>query len=187
MKVIATSLLLLGLTASANAAVVWDESINGLLSTNPNTPTPLVFSDGSNIVNASVFGGAQNRDYITFTVPAGSTLTACNLLLWSIDDTGFCAVNAGNTSVIPSNQSITFWLAGIHVTQSLVGTDLFDAMHDASVTLEALGASQLDPGEYTLVVQQVTAILEEYSLEFVMSASVPTAPSTWGKVKALYR
>src|SRR5512147_1857009 len=99
MKTLVTCFLLLGLTAPANATVVWDEGVNGLLSTNPAAPTLIVFSNGSNVVNGSCGNiNAQVRDYITFTVPAGSTLTALNLLAYSPENTGFAAINSGNTS-----------------------------------------------------------------------------------------
>jgi len=188
MRILATCVLLLGLTASANAAVVWDENVNGLLSTDPAAPTLLAFSIGSNVVNGSCGNiSAQVRDYITFTVPAGHTLTALNLLAYSPENTGFAAVNSGNTSIVPSNPTIGFWMAGIHVDPSFLGTDLFDAMRDASLTLEALPASQLDPGDYTFIIQQTSPIITTYSLEFVLEGPVPTTPSTWGSIKALYR
>jgi hypothetical protein len=188
MKTLVTCFLLLGLTVSVNAAVVWDEGVNGLLSTNPAAPTLIAFSNGSNVVNGSCGNvSAQVRDYITFTVPAGSTLTALNLLVYSPENTGFAAINSGNTSIIPSNPTIGFWMAGIHVDPSFIGTDLFDAMRDASVTTEALSASQLDPGDYTFIIQQTSPLITSYSLEFVLESSVPTEPTTWGSIKALYR
>lgn len=188
MRVLATGLFFLVLTTSANAAVVWDESVNGNLSTNPDAPTVIAFSSGSNVVNGSCGNiDAQARDYMTFTIPTGSTLTALNLLVYSPDNTGFCAINGGNTSIIPSNPTIGFWLAGIHVDPNFVGTDLFDAMRDASVTLESLPASQVDPGDYTLIIQQTSPLITTYSFEFVMQGPLPVEASTWGSIKALYR
>jgi hypothetical protein len=78
-------------------------------------------------------------------------------------------------------------MAGIHVDPTFVGTDLFDAMRDASVTPEALPASQLDPGDYTFIIQQTSPVITSYSFEFVLEGPVPTTPSTWGSIKALYR
>lgn len=188
MKVIATSLFLLGLAASANAAVIWDESINGLLSTDPNAPTPIVFAVGSNVIKGSAGNvNAQARDYITFTVPAGYTMTALNLQVYTPENTGFCALNEGNTSVIPSNPTIGFWLAGTHLDPTFVGTDLLDAMSTASVTTESLAASQLDPLTYTFVIQQTSALITTYQMEWVLQGPVPTEPTTWGSVKALYK
>jgi hypothetical protein len=188
MKTLVTCFLLLGLTASANAAVVWDESVNGNLSTNPAAPTPITFAVGSNIINGSCGNvSAQVRDFITFTIPASHTLTAVNLLAYAPENTGFAAVNSGTTSMIPSNTTIGFFMAGIHVDQILVGTDLFDAMRDASLTNDALTDSQLDPGDYCFVIQQTSPLIVTYSLEFVLQGPVATEPSTWGSIKALYR
>ncbi|HKW14578.1 MAG TPA: hypothetical protein VJS69_08850 [Candidatus Krumholzibacteria bacterium] len=188
MKILVTCLLLLGLCASANAAVVWDESVNGLLSTNPAAPTPITLSGGSNVINGQVGNvSAQPRDYVTFTIAAGHTLTAINLLGWSPSNTGFAAINAGNTSIIPSNPTIDFWMAGIHIDPTLINTDLLDKMRDASVTTQSLDASQIDPGDYTFIIQQTSPFFSTYSLEFVLDSPVATEPTTWGSIKALYR
>jgi len=188
MKVIATSLLLFGLAASANAAVVWDESINGLLSTDPNAPTPIVFAVGSNVIKGSAGNvNAQARDYITFTVPAGHVMTAANLQVYTPENTGFCALNEGSTSVVPSNPTIGFWLAGTHLDPTFVGTDLFDAMSNASVTTESLPASELGPLTYTFVIQQTSPLITTYQIEWVLQGPVATEPTTWGSIKALYR
>jgi hypothetical protein len=114
-------------------------------------------------------------------------MTALNLQVYAPENTGFAALNEGTTSVVPSNPTIGFWLAGIHVDPTLVGTDLFDAMSTASVTTESLAASQLDPGTYTFVIQQTSALITTYQMEWVLQGPVATEPTTWGSVKALYK
>ncbi len=188
MKVIATSLLLLGLAASAHAATIWDESVNGPLSTDPLAPTPISFSVGSNVIKGSCGNvNAQVRDYITFTIPAGYLMTAANLLVYTPENTGFCALNEGSTSVVPANPNIGFWLAGTHLDPTFVGSDLLDAMSTASVTTESLAASELPPLTYTFVIQQTSPLIMTYEMEWVLQGPVATEPTTWGSIKALYR
>jgi hypothetical protein len=189
MKFFAIGILLLLFATAANAGVVWDESVNGPISPNPATPTLVVFSVGSNYIVGSVTNAAPTnpRDTITFTIPAGHTLTAIIMHAWGGNNTGFCAINSGNTSIVPSNPTIDFWMAGIHIDANLVDTDLLDPMHSASVTTQNLDASQLDPGDYCFLIQQTSPVLANYSLEFVLEGPVPTQPTTWGSIKALYR
>jgi hypothetical protein len=189
MKSFATGILLLSLATAANAGTVWDESVNGPISPNPATPTPVVFSVGSNYVIGTVTNATPTnpRDTITFNIPAGHTLTAVIMHAWGGNNTGFCAVNSGTTSIVPSNPTIDFWMAGIHIDASMVGTDLLDPMHSASVTTQNLDASQIDPGDYCLLIQQTSPVISNYSLEFVLEGTVATEPTTWGSIKALYK
>jgi hypothetical protein len=189
MKIFAIGVLLLGLATAANAGVVWDESVNGPISPNPATPTPVVFSVGSNYIIGSVTNTSPTnpRDTITFTIPAGHTLVSIIMHTWGGGNTGFSAINSGTTSLVPQNTNIDFWMAGIHIDSSFVGTDLLDAMRDASVTTQSLDASQLDPGDYCYLIQQTSPVISNYSLEFILEGPVPTQPTTWGSIKALYR
>src|SRR5258708_39434964 len=105
MKALITCLLLFGLCASANAGVVWDESVDGPLSRDPAIPTLIAFSVGSNFINGSVAnlvlpGESRTnvRDVITFTVPPGHALTSLILHTWTPNNTGFSAINSGTTS-----------------------------------------------------------------------------------------
>jgi hypothetical protein len=188
MKICFCLLLLLGLATSVSAAVIWDESVNGELSTNPAAPTPITFAVGSNIINGNVGNvNAKTRDYITFTVPAAHTVTSLNLLVYDQDNLGFAALNAGTTSIIPSNPTINFWMSGIHVAQTDVSFDLMDLFVNRSVTTESLPESELGPGDYCFIIQQTSPLIVNYSLEWVMTGPVSTEASTWGSIKALYR
>jgi hypothetical protein len=178
---------------SAQAAVVWDESVNGPLSRDPATPTLIVFSVGSNFINGTVGNlvlpgqtRTNVRDVITFTVPPDHALTSLILHQWIPNDTGFSAINDGTTSVVPSPATGNLFLAGIHVMPTDVGSDLMDLFVTRAV-VEGLGDSQLEPGDYCFLIQQESEVLTHYSLEFIMAGPVPTQPSTWGSIKALYR
>jgi len=190
MKTLATLLLLATLAPAAGAAVIWDESVNGDLSTNSAAPTPVAFALGGNTIigtvsNSAAVGG--DRDYITFTIGASQMLTGINLLAYAPDNLSFLGLNAGNTSFVPSAATNASFLSGIHVGASLVGTNLLIPFATSSVTLNHLPAPLLGPGTYCFMIQQTSNIVESYSLEFVLEAPVPTANPTWGAIKNLYR
>jgi len=190
MKSLATLALLLVLAAPVSAGVVWDESVNGDLSTDPATPTPLVFSPGGNVITGTVRlsnGTGGDRDFITFNVPPGGTLTGLNLLAWAPDFTGFIAFNGGTTSWVPDLTTDPNFLAGIHVAGYLTGFDLLPLFVTDAVTSNSLPSAELGPGDYCFVVQQTGSALQAYSFDFVLDAPVPTANPTWGAIKQLYR
>ena len=188
MRTWAAFLFLLGMATTAGAGVIWDESVNGNLSTNPDAPTPITFSIGSNIINGSCGNvSAQVRDYVAFNVGPLDTLTAINLLAYAPDNTGFCAINYGTTSVIPNGDTIGFFMAGLHISQADVGSNLLDLFVTRSVTIENLSDPYLVPGDYVFEIQQTSPLIVTYSLEFVLSGPVAVQPSTWGSIKALYR
>jgi hypothetical protein len=187
MKTLAIVLLLAAAAVPASAAVVWDESINGDLATDPATPTPITFAIGTNSIIGTVSGTPLDRDYITFTIAPGTVLAHLNLIAWDPDDYGFMAFNSGSTGLIPSGATNSQFLSGIHCITEDVGHDLMDYFATRKVTTNGLPQPQLGPGTYTWIVQQLSPLVETYQVDFVIETANPTAPSTWGKVKALYR
>ncbi len=185
MKTFAIVALLAALAAPARAAVVHDESVNGDLSSNNAAPTLLAFALGGNTVIGTTTSG--DRDYLRFTIGANQVLSGLNLLVYSPDNLSFAAFNAGTTSYIPSGSTNAFFLAGIHVEFGDLGSDILPRFVDRSVTTYALDMPQLDPGDYCFVIQQTNAIIQSYSLEFVVEGIVSTETSTWGAIKALYK
>jgi hypothetical protein len=164
----------------------WDEGTNGDLATDPASPTPITFATGTLIVRA-VSGTPLDRDYITFTIAARDSARALNLITWDPDDYGFMAFNAGSTGLVPSGATNAQFLSGIHTTTSDVGQDLMVFFATRKVTTNGLPQPQLGPGTYVWMVQQLSPLVESYQVDFVIELANPTAPSTWGRVKALYR
>jgi hypothetical protein len=187
MKTLATAFLCLALAVPAAAATIWDEGTNGDLSTDPATPTLITFAPGSNTIIGSVSGTPLDRDYITFTIPAGKVLTHLWLHTWDPDDYGFSAFNAGSTGLVPSGATNASFLSGIHLSGGDVGMDLMVFFNTRKVTTNALPQPQLGPGTYCWMVQQLGPFVESYEMEFVFDNTLPTEPSTWGSVKALFR
>ncbi len=190
MKTLAAVVLLAALALPANAGVIHDESADGDLSSDPANPTPLAFSPGGNTIIGRLPNTGANpdpRDYITFTIPAGQILRSLILAAYSPLNTGFAAFNAGTTSFIPDFDTDPFFLAGIHVTTFLVGSDLMPLFVNNVVTTNALPLPELGPGDYCFLIQQVNAVTTSYTLEFVVDGGVPVQTTTWGTIKQLYR
>jgi hypothetical protein len=187
MKTLATILLMLAAAVPAAAGVVWDEGTNGDLATDPASPTPISFATGTNTIVGTVSGTPLDRDYITFTIAPGTVLAHLNLITWNPEDDGFMAFNAGSTGLIPSGATNAQFLSGIHVTGADVGLDLMVFFATRNVTTNGLPQPQLGPGTYVWIVQQQSPLVESYQVDFVVEVANPTEPSTWGRVKALYR
>jgi hypothetical protein len=185
MKICAMVVVLAALAASANAAVVHDESVDGDLSSSAAAPTPLAFALGGNTVIGTTTSG--DRDFLTFTIAPNQVLSGLNLLVYTPNNLGFAAFNAGTTSYVPSGTTNAFFLAGIHVEGADQGTDILPRFVDRSVTTYALDEPQLGPGDYSFIIQQLSPIIQSYSLEFVVEGIVSTESSTWGAIKALYK
>lgn len=190
MKTLVILGLLLALTSPADAVVIHNEAIHGDLSTNPAAPTPLAFGLGGNTIIGTVNNSGAptgDRDYITFTIGAGQTLTALNLLAFSPTNLAFAAFNAGATSFVPNVANEANFLSGIHISGLDVGSNLLIAFATNSVTSNSLPAPLLGPGQYSFVIQQTSVLTTSYSLEFFVEAPVPARGATWGAIKALYQ
>lgn len=184
MKTLATLALLL-VAAPASAAVIWNESVHGDLSSNPAAPTPLVFAPGGNTIIGAT--SANDRDYLSFTVPAGASLTGLILHRWTPDNLGFMAFNTGPISYIPGAATAENFLSGIHPWGAWVGENLMMRFVTDAVTPNTLESPMLGPGTYSFLVQQTSAVNQQYTLEFVLEVPVPVNGATWGTIKSLYR
>ena len=171
LRILQVAALLL-LPVSARAAIVWSESTNGDLSSNPAAPTAVVSQLGSNIINGSVFTGTDTRDYITFTLAAGQELSSLRLLVYddlgtgtpNDGNTGFHAINLGATSFIPDAQTAGNFLGGAHLNPP-VGVDLLPVL--AAAAIAGTGFTiPLESGTYSYLIQQTGPQQTGYSLEF---------------------
>ena len=187
MKLLATAVLIVALAAPAGAAVIWDEGSNGDLSSNPAAPSLIALSVGSNELLGTINGNPLDRDYITFTIPAGQVLTHLNLVVFTPDNPAFTALNAGSTSYVPSGTTNANFLSGIHITSADAGFDLLPFFDTRNVTTNSLPGPSLGPGTYCWMIQQTSPMVQIWRVEFVLEGPVATEASTWGRVKALYR
>lgn len=171
--------------SSAQANVLWDEGVSGDASGNPLTPSDAgVVMLGDNFFTGATTntGGADQRDYITFVVPAGLEITQLLVITFSPSNIAWTHFDDGPTSVIPDAGTAASLLAGAHI-QGVIpsGTDIFGNYQTGSPNLLAgpgLGAT-LGPGTYTFLMQQTSPILTSYSLNFV-AVPAPGAASLAG-------
>lgn len=189
MKSLATLGLLLVLALPSSAAVVHNEASDGDLSTDALNPTPLTFLPGGNTIIGTVTNtaGADPRDFITFTIAAPLRLIILNLVSFAPNNLCFAAFNTGTSSFVPSAATDAQFLSGIHISASDFGTDLMPDFVNRNVTSNALATPELGPGDYCFVIQQTSAVMTSYALEFILDGGLPARPSTWGVIKRLYR
>jgi len=94
----------------------------------PASPTVLVFSEGSNqILGSNGSLDTAVRDYVTFTVPNGLSLTAINMLDTSpLGSIGFIGIEAGNQLTLPPSTMTAAGLLGwLHYTPANKNTGIF--------------------------------------------------------------
>lgn len=153
--------------------MVWDEPADGDLSSDGLAPTLLTFAVGSNEIHGTTgnAGAGVDRDYFSFTLASGMSLTALTLL----SDTSvsgsvaFIAIQAGpQVTVAPSGAGSEALLAFSHYDNSMIGQDL----------LAFFGLAQgLPSGTYSIWVQE-TGGPATYGLDFEVSA-VPLPAAAW--------
>lgn len=191
MKTLATLALFIVLAQPALAGVVHNEAVDGDLSSDPNNPTPVAFALGSNLIINGSMGNTGSptdvRDYIKFTIPAEHKLAALHLNAYAPNDVGFASFNTGTVSFIPNVSSDPLFLSGIHLNGDDAGTDILPRFVDRNVTQNALPVAELAPGDYCFLIQQTGPILIAYELDFVVDVFTPVQPTTFGRIRSLYR
>lgn len=160
--------LLLGAAAPSHAAMAWNEATQGDLSSNGLAPTVLTIGAGINTVLGTVGNGGAgvDRDYFSFTVPAGWQLSAMVLR----PETGisgsasFLAIQAGpQVTVSPSGAGAAALLGYVLYSPDQIGNNLLQDM--------LLPGGLLGSGTYSVWVQELGG-LSPYGLDLIV-AEVP--------------
>lgn len=161
----------------ANAQVLWDELGQGDLSDDRFHPTQLTLQPGSNVLFGIIDGddgtGNIDRDYFTFTVPAGYQLSEITLTnYFSVDFAAFFGVQPG--PVFPDDPDTVR-------PGDLLGWTLFGGSLQGSDILPLMGANgrtfaaPLPAGTYSFWAQQ----LDNYT-EWAPDFVVTEAPGVGG-------
>ena len=171
------------ISATASASVVWVESVDGDLSSDPTAPTSIVFTAGINSVFGSVQAPGDVRDYITFTLADNQLLTGIFLRKYVDEDTGgpgnrgFHSLNLGAEGVIPGPGTADLLLGGDHLDPVGPGVNLLELL--AAAPLAGTGFdTPLGAGTYTYLIQQTGPQLTGYQLDFVIKP-VPLPMAGW--------
>ncbi len=155
-------------STSLLADVVWDEDVDGSLSTDRfNTTDFGELSVGSNNMICDTQSGISK--FFTFTIAEGTELSAIILDDWiSDDDLGFLGVVTGDYfSVDPANPDVTQLLGYVHHGETFVGEDILPAMGQGPGSIGFTGA--LGPGDYSFWIRQGGAQLTTQDLNFVVT------------------
>ena len=160
---------------AVQAVPVYDEGLDGDLSNDANAPTAVAFGVGSNQVIGSVTASSgEVRDYLTFTIGAGQSLTGIILDAYTPFDTTFQALSSGGTSFVPSGSTQGLFLGSSHLNGGSVGGDALALM--AALPFGGVGFSTpLGPGTYTYLIQQTGPEVTQYTLDFQVVPEPGTA------------
>ncbi len=181
LSLFAASALTIVLCIPASAVVVFDESTMGDLSTDPLAPTALDFSVGFNEIIGSVSTPDDTRDIITFTIDDGFQLVGLFQLQYEDLDiggpgnTGFHAINLGDTTFVPSGTTAGSFLGGAHIVEVPSTTNLLETLAAAPQAGTGFTAP-LGPGTYTYLIQQTGPELTGYTMSFEV-APIPEPTS----------
>lgn len=174
---LATLFAVLALPFSTTKALNWDETLDGDLSGDGNTPTFILFTDGSNLIDGTMGSlggiGPLDADVWTFTIAAGYYLTGISLLGYSAPTSGHdsfmalddaTSINMSDPSLHLSNGLWTEELDGFGNTY----TDLM-AILDAGPMFGGTGFNgPIGPGDYTFWIQEGSEQIQ-YTLNFVVT------------------
>lgn len=154
--------------ATANADVVWDEAIDGSLSTDRfNTTDFGTLAVGSNNAIGSTVSGISK--FFTFTISEGTEFSALVVDGWeSLDDLGFLGIVEGDFfDVDPAAPDVTQLLGYYHYGLEDIGLDILPAM-GAAPGAQGFDAP-LGPGTYSFWVRQGGPDIADWNLNFVVT------------------
>jgi hypothetical protein len=166
--------------SGAQAGTAWDEAVDGDFSNLGTSPSGVTLAPGANSVRGQTgrISGVVDRDYFTFTLPAGWQLDTVMVLpgttFASESDAGFIAVQAGpQVTVNPTGGSPEGLLGWLHYSQNDIDTDILGLM---GIGFGASGfSSPLPAGTYSFWIQNTSNGVSAYHLDFGVSV-VPEPP-----------
>ena len=163
-----------------DSGALFDEATDGEISGDANSPLSLQLADGSNVLNGTVVAG--DIDYVTVNVPAGSELSAINLVSYeSGNDQSFIGVQQGTVFTEPPVDT---------VVGNLLGFTLFGTATEGTNILPNIGSGDgaqgfsgpLPAGDYTFWIQETGDASATYSFDFAVSAASVVADDQSGRV-----
>jgi hypothetical protein len=174
--------LMLSLAGAARAAVIWDEAINGPFGDFDHQTQLGPFAAGDNEIRGVVgqtSPGVFDRDYFSFSVPAGLGLTAINVIDATSAGplgTSFIGIGAGTAITVgpvPTPPDASFLLGWRHYSPDDIGSDILGEIGAPMPSMGAAGFTPplLGPADYAVWIQE-TALCTTctYDFDFVLSA-----------------
>ena len=171
-----------GALSGAQAATAWDEAVSGDFANIGTGATALSLGLGSNIITGTTgrsTAGVVDRDYFTFTLPAGWQLDSVTMLPGTTflgpEGLGFIGVQAGTqVTVNPTGGSPVGLLGWWHYNVNDMGTDILPSIGAGPGATGFIGS--LPAGSYAFWIQETATGTAAYNFEFGVSA-VPEASS----------
>ena len=153
----------------AHADVLWDEAINGDLSSDNLSPNSFALLPGSNTVFGTTVAEPElDPDFFTLTVPAGFEISSVVFVRYqSGDDQAFFAIELGG-QVTDTGSPVSLLTAALigGVEGSGEGDELLDDLQNGNVWGGFEG--NLGAGDYTFWYQE-TAAATSYGFDFVVT------------------
>jgi len=159
----------------AQASTAWDEATSGDFANVGTSPTQVNFGLGSNLILGSTgrTAGIVDRDYFTFTLPAGWQLDTITVMPGTVSigpsTISFIAVEAG-TQVLtnPTGGDPSALLGWWHYGPNDIGSDSLGVI---GLGPGAIGFSgSLPAGSYSFWIQETATGSAPYVLDFGVSA-----------------
>lgn len=164
--------------ASTSAQVIWDEAIDGDLSSDHLNPTLLSFTPGSNLVFGDTSPNPNlDPDYFTMVIPTGYELSSIIFEEYvSGDDQAFFAVEVGSQITDPGSPAalLSATLIGA-IPGTMQGDELLDNLQNPDIFGGFSG--NLGEGTYTFWYQE-TANATDYGFNFVLTPIPAPASAT---------
>ncbi|MEE4174113.1 MAG: hypothetical protein V2I57_07665 [Xanthomonadales bacterium] len=159
--------------SSAVLAANYNELINGDLSGDPSSPTPLAIDAGSNVIRGSVTDNPLDLDIVTLNVPAGLEITSIQFtnfdLISEPSDGGMLVALEPGSQITDLNSAAA--LRGFAIAGVAPGTRVGEEL------LDDLGGAPLDAGAWTLWVQN-TGSVTDYEFTVTAAAVAPPPPTS---------
>jgi len=173
--------LMLSLAGGARAAVIWDEAVNGPFGDFDHQTQLGPFAAGDNEIRGTVgqtSPGVFDRDYFSFSVPAGLGLTAINVIdATSAGPLGisFIGIGAGTAITVgpvPTPPDASFLLGWRHYSPDDIGSDILGEIGSPMSPMGAAGfVPPLGEGDYAVWIQETAACTTcIYDFDFVLAA-----------------
>ena len=163
---------------------LFDESVSGEITDDPNNPLPLQLEPGENQFGASVVAG--DIDYITINVPANMVLSAINLDSYeSLDDQSFMGLQSGSVfTELPAEPNVANLLGFSLFGTASVGTDL---LPNIAAGQGAIGFTPpLQAGDYSFWIQETGEDVSSFSVTFVVTDADAVVADNTPVVAALF-
>lgn len=160
----------------AHADVLWDEAVNGDLSSDNLNPNLFALLPGSNTIFGDTSPNPElDPDFFTLSVPAGFEISSIVFVRYqSGDDQAFFAMEVGG-QISDTGSPVALLTAALigSISGSMEGDELLDDLQEGNIWGGFAG--NIGAGDYTFWYQE-TAAATSYGFDFVLTP-VPTPAS----------